>query len=387
MSFGALVGTGSGNTLLSATLAECLIEIRIEQSIDAPTRFGIRVREDISEGEPMARASEELKADRMVTVAVPGSDGLICLVRGPITDAQTQYTLGGPGSFHQVQGTERLIEMGRECYQHAWEGRASDAAKRILGSNGYSADVQDTDKNYGASTETLNQRGTDLDFLRTIAKENGFFLWVSSEASLAGTETSGSLNVTETAHFKTSPERALGPGGAPPSIASISLAPNVKPSIRAGASDECANNVTRFEAREDVERPTSATVVGIDASSVKQEKNDADDKDDAIGQGEHKLTDVTGLKRTLCVTGAGSANDVKTRAAAALADAGWFITATASTTAYMLGGVLQPHDIVQVEGIGSRHSGPYRVRKVTHVINAADHFMDLELQRNTHGEK
>ena len=71
MSFGAVIATGTGNALLSAPLAECLIEVRIEQTLDEPARFGIRVREDISEGEPMAARSSELRAEQIITIAVP----------------------------------------------------------------------------------------------------------------------------------------------------------------------------------------------------------------------------------------------------------------------------------------------------------------------------
>jgi hypothetical protein len=49
----------------------------------------------------------------------------------------------------------------------------------------------------------------------------------------------------------------------------------------------------------------------------------------------------------------------------------------------MLGGVLLPHDVIAVEGLGNDHGGDYQVRAVTHVINAADHFMDLKLRRNS----
>jgi hypothetical protein len=51
----------------------------------------------------------------------------------------------------------------------------------------------------------------------------------------------------------------------------------------------------------------------------------------------------------------------------------------------MLGGVLRPHDEVEVKGLGKEDDGFYQVRAVTHVINAADHFMDLELRRNALG--
>ena len=383
MSFGAIIASGTGNTLLNQALSECLIEVRVEQSLDEPTRFGIRVREDIADGKPMAARAAELKKDEIISIAVQKEDGLVCLVRGPITDSQAEYTLGGPGSWFEVHGMDRRCELGRQCIQFAWEGRASDAARSLLGAYGFAPDVQDTDHLYTAAKETLNQRGTDLDFLKTQAKENGFFLWFSFDATLAGT----ALTVTETGHFRTSPFRALGPGGAPPSIASIVLAPTGAPVIRPGVGEDCANNVTAFQVSEDAERPNAANVSAIDTAGVTKDRTSASDPQTPLGPDGKPLPDVTGLKRTLCITAAGNAEQVRGKAEAALADAGWFVTAKASTTVHMLGGVLQPHDIVEVQGVGDRHSNFYRVRRVTHVITPADHHMDIELQGNSHQEQ
>jgi hypothetical protein len=387
MGFGAIIAIGTDNSLLSAALAECLIEVRVEQTLDEPARFGIRVREDISDGEPMAARSPELRAQQIVTVAVPWEDQMICLARGPITDTQSQYTLGGPGSWYEAHGSDRRIEMSRQCFQHAWEGRASDAARAIIGANGFDPDIQDTNRTYGQQTETLNQRGTDLDFLKTMARENGLFFWLSYEAQLnALLPGTGKLSVTEIAHFKTSPFRALGPTGVPPSIAGLVLAPSGGPKIRAGAGDECANNVTAFQVQESVERPNAANVTAIDTTSLNSDRTSASDPQSTLAESGQSLSDLTGLQRTLCVTGAGNAEEVRGRAEAALADAGWYQTAKASTTAHMLKGILQPHDIVEVEGIGSRHSIPFRVKKVVHVITPSDHYMDLELQSNANRE-
>jgi 1-aminocyclopropane-1-carboxylate deaminase/D-cysteine desulfhydrase-like pyridoxal-dependent ACC family enzyme len=85
------------------------------------------------------------------------------------------------------------------------------------------------------------------------------------------------------------------------------------------------------------------------------------------------------------ITTAGGQEVLNARAESALTEAGWFVEATASTTAHMLGGVLVPHDVVQVEGLGPVDSGPYQVKSVTHVIKATEHLMDLELRRNAIG--
>jgi hypothetical protein len=386
MGFGAIIATGTSNAPLGADIADCLIEARIEQSLDEPTRYGVRVREDIADGKPIAANAPVLQAGQMLTIAVQlEDDSMLCLVRGPITDTQSQYTLGGPGSWYEVHGTDRRVELSRQCFQHAWEGRASDAAGTIISRYGFDPDIQDTNKTYSTATETLNQRGTDLDFLKTIAKENGYFFWLSYVLASQGLPSpDGQLSVTETAHLKTSPFRAQGPGGVLPSIAGLKLVPTGAPQIKAGADNsDCGNNVTAFKVKEDAERASSANVTAIDTRAVSSDSASATDPTTPLAQGGQALTDVTGLQRTLCVTAAGNAEDARARAEAALSDTGWFVTATASTTAHMLKGVLQPHDIVEVVGVGPQHSIPFRVRKVTHVITPSDHYMDVEMQGNS----
>jgi hypothetical protein len=386
MGFGAIIATGTDNTPIGDDLAECLIEVRVEQSLNEPTRFGIRVREDISDGQPMAARAPELQVEQMITIAVELEDHTtLCLVRGPITDTQAQYTLGGPGSWYEAHGSDRRIELARQCFQHAWEGPASHAASTVISGYGFEPDIQDTNRNYSAATGTLNQRGTDLDFVQTIARENGFFFWLSYDMPGRGPPSPGGrLSVTENAHFKTSPFRALGPGGVPPSITGLQLAPTGAPQIRAGADgSDCGNNVTAFSVKEDVEQPNTATVTAVDTRAVSSDSTSAGNPDSSLAPSGQALTDVTGLQRTPCITAAGNAEDVRGRAEAALSDAGWFVTATASTTAHMLKGVLQPHDVVEVVGIGPQHSIPFRVKKVTHVITPSDHYMDVELQSNS----
>ena len=132
MGYGAIIASGEGNELLDAALMECVLEVRVEQSLDEPARFGIRIREDISEGDLVASRAPQLKADQVLTIAAQHDSGIQCLVRGPVTDSRTQYTLGGPGSFHEIHGADRRIELGRVGRHQVWEGRASDAARQIL---------------------------------------------------------------------------------------------------------------------------------------------------------------------------------------------------------------------------------------------------------------
>jgi phage protein D len=381
LGFGALIGTGSRNELLRGELLACVTEVRIEQSLEEPTRFAIRFQEDIRDGEPLVMGAAELQPEQILTVVVPDGDELRCLTRGPITEVRCSVAIGGPGSWVELHGVDRRVELDRQCFRHVWEGRASDAATTILRGYDFEVDVEATTRNYSHSVGTLNQRATDLAFLRRLARQNNLSFWLDYECRLAGTPPlGGSLTVREIARFKSSPARPEGPSP-PVSVADIPLVPSVDVALRVNVAPDRCQTVTAFQMDVDVERPNGFEGSAINDRDGRESRTSADDRQPALASGE-RLRDVTGRNRSVCITSPGDAEELQPRAEALLTDAGWFVHATASTTAHMLGAVLVPHDVVPVEGLDRRHSGPYQVAGATHVINAADHFMDLELRSN-----
>jgi hypothetical protein len=180
MGFGAIIASGENNTLLRGDLVDGITEVRVEQFLDEPTRFAIRFQEDLSGGEPVIMKAPELQCRQKITIAVKVGDEIKCLVRGPITDVKCSVMLGGPGSWFEIHGQDRRIEMDRECKRRSWFGLESEVAARIL-KDEYKFRkmcLQKTRKHYGTTrqnnpqeptTETLNQRATDEAFLRQMA--------------------------------------------------------------------------------------------------------------------------------------------------------------------------------------------------------------------------
>jgi hypothetical protein len=79
----------------------------------------------------------------------------------------------------------------------------------------------------------------------------------------------------------------------------------------------------------------------------------------------------------------GGASHARRQSESALRDAGFFVSAELSTTRHLLKGVLEPHQIVAVEGLGGANGRtPFRVKSVTHVINGIGHFMDAVIETN-----
>ena len=161
MGFGAIIASGEKNRLLRGDLVGGITEVRVEQSLDDPTRFAIRFQDDSCGGDFEVMNAPELQCGTMITVAVKVADKAKCLVRGPITDVRSSIMLGGPGSWYQVHGEDRRIELDRQCVPHRWSGRASDAADTILKSK-FEPKIQKTNIIYGSrrvqGQEVLEQK-------------------------------------------------------------------------------------------------------------------------------------------------------------------------------------------------------------------------------------
>ncbi|MDJ0861088.1 MAG: hypothetical protein QNJ82_02485 [Gammaproteobacteria bacterium] len=387
MGFGAIILSGDDNRLLSEDLTDSLTEVRVEQFLDRPTRFAMRFQEDYNDdGEPRMVEATELSPEQMITVAVEDGDGLKCLVRGPITVLKSSFALGGPGSWFEVHGMDRRVEMSRVCQRRAWVGMASGAAQSILSSYGFATNIQQTTRLYSEQNSTLNQRATDLDFLNQITRQNNLCFWISYACRTSPfNPLGGSIEVEETANLTSSPPRPDNAVSITVRPLPVPLVPSTDMKLRVNPPPEEDQTVNSFELSVQVERPTSFDGQAVDDRTARLDRTSAEDIQPPIVTGGQSLRDIAPTERLLCVTTAGDQTELQNRSQAALTEAGWMLHATARTTAHMLGGVLVPHDVVEVENLGARHSGPYQVDSVTHTINAADHHMEIHLRRNAIG--
>jgi hypothetical protein len=385
MGLGVIIASGEENNLLACEFIDCITEVRVEQTLEDPIHFAIRFQEDIEDGEPRVRQAPELQAEQIITIAVQTEDGIKCLVRGPITETKGSTMLGGPGSFYEVRGQDRRVEMSRVCPRRAWIGRASEVAESILSSYAFTPETQETVRVYEENTGTLNQSVSDLDFIKGLAKKNNLCFWISYECPSGGLNplAADSLAIEEIANFTSSPPRPEGSLDLP--LPQIPLVASTSVVFRVNVEPGRCQNVTSFDIDSDSERPSQFNGSAVDDRSIRAETTSAEDRQPPIFVGGEPLPSIAPSERSLCLTVAGNQEELQTRSDAALTDAGWFVNASAKTTAHLLNGIVQPHDVVPVEGLGRKDSGDYQVSAVTHVINAADHQMDVQLRRNSLG--
>ncbi len=378
MPFGAAILFGDDNAPLPESLAQWVAEVRVEQELNKPTRFAVRFEDDLCGDTPAVQGRPEIAANTMLSVLVPSGNRAICLVRGRITRLKSSMQLGGPGSWVEAHGEGRQVEMDRSTVQANWSGPEARIVESVLTSYDFAPDIANVEGRTWTEQEPLNQRGTDLAFLNKIASENGVDFWIGYAPGSPDPLT-GRVEIAETAHFRISPPVAE---GVPFDIGEFALSPgDDAPTLRVNVQGDRCPNVNSFTAEIDSERPNAGRSQGVDAAAGETDSASSQSAPATQGDGP-TITAIDGVTRTIAVTGPGGGEDQRRRQEAALRAASWFVEGTVSTSAHMLGAVLTPHEIVRVEGAGAAWSIPYQVKSVTHVVNGADHLMDVKLRSN-----
>jgi phage protein D len=344
----AVAGTAD-DQMSDATMVE------VQQRMGERTTYKLRYDIDITGDDIPALSDARSDPGSLLSVLVPVNGANVCLVKGPVTAHQINFVHGGAGSYLEVQGTDTTIAMDRETKTVLWpDVTDSDAVNTILGQYGYTPDLDPTDASHPENKHSLVQRDSDWRFVKRLARRNGILFWVDSD------ETG-----TETAHFK-KPVVAGDP------------AMNLDINLDTSQIDSLTLNW-------DVERPSSVV-----ASQVNL--NDKSAIDGAVAQtplaplGGTALSAIaTGVRSVPVTAPVDDVGDLQARGQSALIEAGWFIRAACQTSLKALNDIMKPNTLVNLRGMGTRHSGNYYVAAVKHVITPDGHTMDVELIRNAWG--
>jgi hypothetical protein len=378
MAFGALIA--SGGTPLSDKLMGLVAEVRVEQYLDQPSAFAIRFADDLCDGDSLVRGCAEIEPPALITIAVAAPGGTRCLVHGRVERVNQQLTIGGPGSWVEIHGRDRLADLDRDIYPRTFpDATVADAVRTLVeGDGSFATEVAETHKVYARTGDQLSKRGTDLEFLVEQARRHAFALWLDVACTADGIATK------QTVHFRPSPPRESdrATGVALPVRDVVLAADRGTPVLRATTEGDVCATLTRFAVQVDTNRITRATAAARNDRSGRREPVEGEDRQAPLDRKGRGARAVAGVERSATIGTAGNEDEAKTALDAALSEEAWFVSATASSTLHTLGGLLVPHLVVGVVGVGRPHDGTYHVKQVTHVINAADHYMDAELRRN-----
>jgi hypothetical protein len=296
-----------------------------------------------------------------------GDDGLEPVFDGYVTALRLAIGSESDDSFLDVGATDTSVLMGLEEKVVTWPNLADgDIARQILDGYGVEARVDATLTTHQENDTTIVQRGTDLQFMRRLARKNGLEFYFETDKD------GGAV----TAHF-----RAPRLDGKP------------QPDLAVRFGEE--SNLRSFWARLSGQRPLNVRVRQIDIKA-----NGANDAQASETQrtllGDRDLNDLAGgplgglvsprdAQAQMLVLGppTGDATELQTIAQAVRDEAAWFIAAGGEINSDAYLAVLRPHRLVLIKGAGKEYSGKYYVTSVVHELKAdGSYTQKFEARRN-----
>lgn len=342
-----------------------LASLEVEENVDMPGAIQLSLPVNrTDDGELSYVTDDRFKPfANLAVVATPEDKPDECIFDGYILSHKLHLETGTVSSSLKVFGQDASWLMNLEEKAHEWtDVTDADVAAAIFGDYGITPASENTDDDSPSHTEdghTLMQRGSDIQFLRTLARRNGKICRV------ACSDTPGQ----RTGYF------------AKPKLdgdAVVTLTLNDP----AGAW-----TVHALDVEWDVTRPSAVT--------ARQALFNDDDPDGASGDtsdsglallDQRGLADFFGQPMTVMLAApVDDAQELTLRAQSVLREAGWFVRCEGETDVSRLQAVLRAGTVVQVDAAGSLHSGKYFVWSVRHSITKDSHKMKFVLVRNAIG--
>jgi hypothetical protein len=358
-----------------ADLTAELVEIEVTESVSEATTARVRFAVDVCKTDLHFLDDSRLApgVDRLLSVLVSVDGQSHIIAHGPIIDRKVKLLEGGPGSWVEVTASDRRAVMDRGARgEGTRSGPVFVIVQSILLQYGF---IPDVDLKYTAIytefTQALNQASSDLALIRLLAGQHDAQFWIDYRKT--------PVKVLETAHFKPSPKGSRGgPGGFSLKLPVLVEKPELRLNSGAGKA-----TLFSFDAQWNSEVPNrSGRMARVDVDSARLERSRIDAPSvDLLGKRSGSV------KIESQVVSAGNLAEAHRRQTAALNDAAWNVHATGETSVHLVCGLVRPHEVVKVVGVGAKDEGDYFVESVKHSINQADHRMSLELRRNAFGQR
>jgi hypothetical protein len=285
-----------------------------------------------------------------------------CIFDGYFLSQKIHLETGLTNSTLTVWGQDASWLMNQTETVREWvDVTDADVAASIFGNYGITPSDQNSDgdsPSYTDDTHSLMQRGSDIAFLRMLARRSG------KVCRIACADQPGQ----RTGYFVT------------PKLdgdAAVSLAVN----------DATNWTVTSLDLEWDATRPTAVTARSALFSDSDAQAAVGDTSDSGLTLlSDQSLATFAGQPMTvLLATAVDSAGALTQRAQGVLREAGWFARCEGEADAERLGIVLRAGMLVNLTGVGTVHSGKWLVWTVRHQFNEKGHTMRFTLLRNAVG--
>jgi hypothetical protein len=338
-----------------AEIVDAVEAIEVESSLDEASVFRLRLgiaptlpgdwtvlREDIFR--PLLPVGIRVLAG----VGVPEA-----VINGYVSQQHVTYADDPGDSGLEVTGMDATMLMNLQEKVMPWPNLPDAAiATAIFGQYGVVPKVQPTSPVLIEPEGTTIQRGTDIRFLRRLARRNGFDCYVQPEP----------VSGLDVGHFE--PPTLF---GVPQAVLNVAL------------GDE--TNVSGFSVRYELTRPTTAVAATLDVTTKTPQPALAPASLEVPLGAEPALTRVLPPPISRPVgTGLARSGDLQ-KSAQAIADRSSFAVVAEGDVGASVG-VLRPGGIVNVRGAGRVFNGSYLVSKVRHTIGDDGYTQHFEARRN-----
>jgi phage protein D len=291
-----------------------------------------------------------------------GASAAQCIFDGYILSQKLHLEKGVTNSTLAIWGQDASWLMNLEEKVKEWvDVTDADVANAIFGDYGITPADDNTDDDSPSHTEdghSLMQRGSDIQFLRTLARRNGKICRVAC-ADQPG---------KRTGYFAT------------PSLEG-------DPALTLSLADPVSWPIDALNLDWDVTRPTSVIARQALFTDNDEDGVSADTSDSGLTSlGDRALADFAGQPMTVMLAApVDDGGELTLRAQALLREADWFVRCEGEADAARLNAILRAGTVVEIDGIGALHSGKYYVWSVRHTITANSHKMKFVLLRNAVG--
>jgi phage protein D len=292
-----------------------------------------------------------------------GAPGNQCIFDGCVLSQKLHLETGTTNSTVVVWGQDASWLMNLTEKTREWVDMTdADVANSIFGDYGITPADDNTSDDSPSHTESghsLMQCGSDIRFLRMLARRNGKFCRVIC---------------------------ADQPGQPTGYFAKPDLSP--APVVTLTVNDPQAWNVNAVDVEWDATRPTSVIARQALFNDSTPTGVTGDTSDSGLtALGSRGLAGFTGNPMTVLLAApVDDAGELSMRAAALLRESMWFVKCQGEADLQRLGVVLRAGNTVSLAGVGSLHSGTYLVWSVRHLITPDSYKMKFSLVRNAIGQ-
>ena len=330
-----------------------ITQVEVELDEDEPAVFRIELTVALgSDGAWSHVDDERLTPWKRVAIQVGFDDGFEPLMSGYITRIDTTFEADLARCRIELWGVDGSVLLDRTERLRAWpDKKDSDIAGEIFAEYALTPTVDVTSPVHGSAVSTIVQRETDLQFLRRLARRNGFECFVENGNG----------------YFRAPP---------PPT--------DPQPVLAVHFGEQ--TTVAAFAIRLDARTPTDIGMFQLDRTEKTVLSTIVTDtRQRALGDT---------VARDLLPSGLSPAEAfVAMNASTGLAEMrplcqslydrnDWFVTGEGVVDGIRYSNVLRPRRPVTIKGVGERQSGVYAVSHVTHTIDAGGYAQRFRVKRN-----